>query len=108
VTVHLDRLSIPEAHGGPLAPLRSRSARTVPRTTTRQLLQALQALLTAAVVVTGCYLVARNWGDVMQSLRQLSPLYWVPALASALAAMGCATKSWQVLFDGLGAPLGVR
>jgi glycosyltransferase 2 family protein len=80
----------------------------VPRTTTRQLLQALQALVTAAVVVIGCYLLARSWGDVMQSLRQLSPLYWMPALASALAAMGCATKSWQVLFDGLGSPLGVR
>ena len=108
MTVHLDRLSLPEAQGGPLGPLKPRSARTVPRPTTRQLLQALQALVTAALVVIGCYLVARNWSDVMQSLRQLSPLYWVPALASALAAMGCATKSWQVLFDGLGSPLGVR
>ena len=80
----------------------------LPRPSLRRVLQVAQASLAAAVVAIGCYVLARNWPGVIESLRQLSPVYWVPSLASALAAMVCATKSWQVLFDGLGPSLGLR
>jgi hypothetical protein len=107
VTVHLDRVS-GQHPDTPIIPWTPGSPRSLPRLNARQVLKVGQALLAAAVVAVGCYVLAGNWEGVVQSLRQLSPLYWVPALASALAAMVSATKSWQVLFDGLGPALGLR
>jgi uncharacterized membrane protein YbhN (UPF0104 family) len=68
----------------------------------------VRVVLIATVVVLGCTLLARNWNSVLPVLRDLSPLYWVPAALSALAAMACATQSWRVVLGGLGAPILLR